>query len=150
MKPDNKGTNLRRRLFGYFSIFAIVMIVFMWVLQILFMDTTYKFIRKTQIRNSSDEIISIISENPYESLNNSMTDAFRGNNISVVIYNVEQDRYLVAAENNMMNLMGRNFQYRIAELTDNLLNSTSKTLYVSTRGEKGLNSTVSYSEKDNN
>ncbi|MBR2792803.1 MAG: HAMP domain-containing histidine kinase [Erysipelotrichaceae bacterium] len=150
MKPENKGTNLRRRLFGYFSIFAIVMIVFMWVLQILFMDTTYKFIRKTQIRNSSDEIISIISENPYESLNNSMTDAFRGNNISVVIYNVEQDRYLVAAENNMMNLMGRNFQYRIAELTDNLLNSTSKTLYVSTRGEKGPNSTVSYSEKDNN
>ena len=67
--------NINYQLIKYFLIFGIIILIFLWTFQVLFINQYYKFIKTSEIKKVSDKIIKNKNNNNLNSiLNNEAFD----------------------------------------------------------------------------
>ncbi len=127
MKPKK---NLRFRLFSYFSLFSIILVLLLWIFQMLFLDQTYKFVRKNQTRTYTNQVATALQNSTVDGIKDSILEQSRGNNVSVVMYDPNTGVYTIATEHNLFNLLGDRFDYKIMEITNQMISSDEDTMYL--------------------
>ena len=85
MKFDVKKGSIKSRLFIYFAIFTAIVLVFLWVFQIVFLDDFYKAIKISEIKSSAEEIGSSVDSPDLQS----MIDTMSTNGVNAVIFNMD-------------------------------------------------------------
>lgn len=128
MKPKK---NLRSRLFSYFLLFSIILISMLWIFQTGFLDQTYRIVRTAQTKKYSSQVVTAIKDNSIEDIKDIVMEQSRDNNISVIIYNMDYQKYTIVTEHNLFNLLGNKFDYKIMEITQKMLDSNEDTYYYS-------------------
>lgn len=116
MKFNVKKVSIKSRLFVYFAIFTAVVLVFLWVFQIIFLDDFYKTIKISEIKSSAEEIGSRIDSADLQSL----VDGMSGNGVmNVVIYNMDDGAKYATAD-----VPGNIFAYLSEDAKNRLYNET--------------------------
>ncbi len=75
---------LRYKLSIYFIAFSAVMLVFLWIFQIAFLDTCYTLIRQAQVQRCASQITSSIKSG--ENVDSAISSISRENEMSVFVY----------------------------------------------------------------
>lgn len=147
--------SLRFRLFSYFLVFSIILVAILWLFQIGLLDQTYRIVRTNQTKSYSSQVVEAIKNNSLEDIKEIVMSQSRDNNISVIIYNMDSQKYTIVTEHNLFNLLGNRFDYKIMEITQNLLEDEDNTYYYSTefdnfspagekRSSKEMHSLIAY------
>jgi signal transduction histidine kinase len=95
LKFDVKKVSIKSRLFVYFAIFTAVVVAFLWVFQIVFLDDFYKTIKIAEIKSSAEDIGNKIDSADLQSL----VDGMSGNGeVNVVIFNMDDGTKYTTAD----------------------------------------------------
>jgi signal transduction histidine kinase len=86
LKFDVRKTSIKWRLFIYFAIFTAVVIVFLWVFQIVFLDDFYKTIKIGEIRSTAEEIGLSVDDSDLQEQVDSISQ--RGD-MSILVWNMD-------------------------------------------------------------
>lgn len=86
MKFDVKRAGIKSRLFMYFAIFTAVVLIFLWVFQIVFLDDFYKRIKISEIKSSAEEIGNSVDSADLQSMLDSMSS---NGGVNAVIFNMD-------------------------------------------------------------
>ena len=91
---QNKGRKgsarlpLKVKLIGFFLLFAFLLLVFLWLFQVVFLDDFYRMIKTSQIESNTD----YISENLEDpEIKNLIESIHTGNGMSVAVYDTSTD-----------------------------------------------------------
>ncbi len=90
-KESRKGWSklpLKVKLIGFFLLFAFLLLVFLWLFQIVFLDDFYRMIKTSQIESSTDYICENIEDPNAEDLIESI---HTGNGMSVAVYDTSTE-----------------------------------------------------------
>jgi len=85
LKFDVKKMSIKWRLFAYFALFTAVVIVFLWIFQIVFLDDFYKTIKINEIRSTAGEIASAVDDADLQEVIDSISQ--RGD-LSILVWNM--------------------------------------------------------------
>lgn len=77
------GLPLKFKLISCFLLFAVVMIVFLWLFQIVFLDDFYRLIKTEQIRNCTESVAENIDDPEIESL---IDEIYAKNDMAVSVF----------------------------------------------------------------
>jgi len=83
-----KKTSIKWRLFIYFAFFTAIVIVFLWVFQIVFLDDFYKAIKINEIRSVAGEIGSAVDDTDLQDQIDTISQ--RGD-VSILVWNMDTD-----------------------------------------------------------
>ncbi len=79
---SKKKKSLARRIFFNFMLFSVIMIVILWLLQIVFLESFYKQIKIQSLKFNANSAISSINSEDFQNI---VSDMAKNNNISVKI-----------------------------------------------------------------
>lgn len=76
-KQKFKGLSVKWKIFIYFSVFTLIMLILLWLFQIVFLNSFYRLIKTNEIKECAEEIIdNIESENIDEIIEKICTDNY--------------------------------------------------------------------------
>lgn len=77
---------MRGRIFGIMLIFCLVMLTFLWLFQIIYLDVFYEFVKTDQIKSASQNIVEHLGE---EDLQDLVVELAKQRQICITVYKVE-------------------------------------------------------------
>lgn len=80
---SSRGRSIKWRIFAYFLIFALIMLILLWLVQTVFLDTIYKSIKTNTIQQISSEVGETL-----------LTDGFGSDAMSDIMNTVAQNNYM--------------------------------------------------------
>lgn len=86
MKFDMKKMGIKWRLFAYFALFTAIVIIFLWIFQIVFLDDFYKKIKINEIRSTAGEIGSAVDDADLQATIDSISQ--RGD-LTILVWNMD-------------------------------------------------------------
>ena len=86
MKFDVKRAGIKSRLFVYFAFFTAIVLIFLWVFQIVFLDDFYKAIKIREIKSSAELIGDSVDSADLQSILDSMSGS---GEVNVVLFNMD-------------------------------------------------------------
>ncbi len=86
MKFDLKKTGIKWRLFAYFAFFTAVVIVFLWIFQIVFLDDFYKSIKISEIKSTANEIAEIVDD---ADLQDQIDSISQNEDVNILVWNMD-------------------------------------------------------------
>jgi len=96
-KSSNSELNIKWKIFAYFSLFSLIMILLLWLFQIVFLNNFYKIIKIRELYSTSKAIESALNSNELEST----IDKFSHNkDICILLY---KDSDIIYSSNVLMN-----------------------------------------------
>ncbi len=101
MENNNNGRKgwsklpLKVKLIGFFLLFAFLLLIFLWLFQIVFLDDFYKLIKTYQIKTSTSYISQNVEDEHIEELIESI---HTGNSMSVAVYETSDDFFSLLYE----------------------------------------------------
>lgn len=66
MKPKFDLKSLKVQLWGYFILFAVIILAVLWSLQIIFLSSYYQMMKTNEVKNAVSRIVAIYGTNNYE------------------------------------------------------------------------------------
>lgn len=88
---------LKVKLIGFFLLFAFLLLVFLWLFQIVFLDDFYKMIKTSQIKSSTSYLCENIEDPDVEDL---IETIHTGNGMSVAVYDTSTEFFTRVYESN--------------------------------------------------
>ena len=85
MKLDTKKVSIKWRLFIYFAIFAGIVLAFLWIFQIVFLDDFYKTIKVGEIKSSGDQIALGVND---ASLQSDIESVAQNSDVNILVSNM--------------------------------------------------------------
>lgn len=94
---------LKVKLIGFFLLFAFLLLIFLWLFQIVFLDDFYKLIKTYQLKTSTSYISQNVEEERIDELIESI---HTGNGMSVAVYDTDSDFFSLIYESRADRDMG--------------------------------------------
>ncbi len=88
---------LKVKLIGFFLLFAFLLLVFLWLFQIVFLDDFYEMIKTSQIESSTSYISQNIEDEEIEEL---IETIHTGNGMSVSVFDISSEFFTSVYESN--------------------------------------------------
>ena len=82
---------LKVRLAGYFILFAFILLVFLWLFQIVFLDDFYRLIKTEQIKQTTHAVVQRIDD---ESLSEYIDHLYTKYDVSVSVFDTSSDMFV--------------------------------------------------------
>ena len=86
MKFDLKKTGIKWRIFAYFALFTAIVIVFLWIFQIVFLDDFYKSIKINEIKSTANQIAGVVDD---ADLQDQIDSISQNQDVSILVWNMD-------------------------------------------------------------
>jgi len=89
-KKSGKELNIKWKLFAYFSLFSLIMILLLWLFQIVFLNSFYETIKINEIYSTCHTIESSLNST---NLENTIEHLSHNNDICILLYKNKKEQY---------------------------------------------------------
>lgn len=94
MKFDGKKISIKWRLFIYFAIFTAVVLAFLWIFQIVFLDDFYKTIKINDIKSTAGQIGADVNSS---NLQSEIDTISQNGEVSILVINMDSNAVYVSS-----------------------------------------------------
>jgi len=89
---------IRGRIFVYMLLFAVIMLIVLWLMQIVYLNDFYESIKISQIRTAGDELVEVLQkEDDPSELRDEIHTLARQGQICISVYDVKSPAFFVAS-----------------------------------------------------
>lgn len=89
LKEKMKKISIKWNIFGYMIVFTCILLVILWIMQIVYLDSFYKKIKQRELNNAVSDIEKIINETDYK---DRITDIAKSYDIRIIFANADGTR----------------------------------------------------------
>ncbi len=89
MKHKFRNLSIKWKIFSYFIVLTVILLVLLWVLQICYLDSFYKLIKQKEADDAVAQVVSLLENDEADSLNDELDTIAADGNLSLLVCDME-------------------------------------------------------------